>query len=43
VDVKTINISLEVAGDCRMELEKARQKQELLLKKTGREIMYRCL
>jgi len=43
VDVKTINISLEVAGDCRMELEKASQKQELLLKKTGREIMYRCL
>jgi len=42
VDNKTIKINLKTVGDCRMEVEKALQKQELLLKKTGREITYKC-
>lgn len=43
VNTKSIEICLEAAGDCRMELEKACKKQELLIKKTGKEIIYRCL
>jgi len=39
---KTVTIHLEAAGDCRMEVERARQKQELLERKTGRRIQYRC-
>ena len=39
---KAITIHLEAAGDCRMEVERARQKQELLERKTGRRIQYRC-
>ena len=39
---KVITIKLEVMGDCRKELEKARQKQDLLSKKTGKEIVYQC-
>ena len=39
---KVITIKLEVTGDCRKELEKARQKQDLLSKKTGKEIVYQC-
>ena len=39
---QTITIHLEVTGDCRMEVEGARQKQELLVRKTGKEIIYRC-
>jgi exopolyphosphatase/guanosine-5'-triphosphate,3'-diphosphate pyrophosphatase len=39
---KTMTIHLEAAGDCRMEVERARQKQELLERKTGRRIQYRC-
>ena len=39
---KTLTIHLEAAGDCRMEVERARQKQELLERKTGRRIQYRC-
>ena len=42
VDDKTIKINLEVVGDCRIEIEKARQKEILLLRKTGREITYHC-
>jgi len=42
VDARTIKISLEVAGNCQMEIEKARQKEGLLLSKTGREITYHC-
>lgn len=37
-----ITIHLEAAGDCRMELDKAHQKHDLLLKKAGRTIAYRC-
>jgi exopolyphosphatase / guanosine-5'-triphosphate,3'-diphosphate pyrophosphatase len=43
VEAKTIKVSLEAAGDCRMELEKACKKQELLIRKTGRELIYQCL
>lgn len=39
---KVITIKLNVMGDCRRELEKARQKQDLLLKKTGKKIEYQC-
>jgi exopolyphosphatase/guanosine-5'-triphosphate,3'-diphosphate pyrophosphatase len=39
---KGITIRLETTGDCRMETERARQKQDLLERKTGRRIGYRC-
>jgi exopolyphosphatase/guanosine-5'-triphosphate,3'-diphosphate pyrophosphatase len=42
VDDKSITLHLEVTGDFRMEVERARQKQELLVRKAGREIVYRC-
>lgn len=37
-----VMIRLGCAGDCRMEIEKARQKQELLTKKAKRTVSYRC-
>jgi exopolyphosphatase/pppGpp-phosphohydrolase len=42
VDRKSILIHLEVAGDFRMELERVRQKQDLLVRKAKREIVYQC-
>jgi exopolyphosphatase / guanosine-5'-triphosphate,3'-diphosphate pyrophosphatase len=39
---KTLTVHLQAAGDCRMEVDRARQKQELLERKTGRRIQYRC-
>jgi exopolyphosphatase/pppGpp-phosphohydrolase len=39
---KVLTIRLECAGDCRIEIERAREKQDLLLKKTGRKVAYRC-
>lgn len=39
---KAMTIHLEAAGDCRMEVEEARQKQELLEQKVERRIAYRC-
>jgi len=42
VSGKAITIRLESADDCRMEMERARQKQDLLEGKTGRRIEYRC-
>ena len=42
INKKKIAIRLESAGDCRMEIEKARRKQNLLEKKTGRTISYLC-
>jgi exopolyphosphatase/guanosine-5'-triphosphate,3'-diphosphate pyrophosphatase len=39
---QVITVHLEVSGDCRMEVERARQKQDLLVRKTGKEIVYRC-
>ena len=42
VDGKSITIHLEVTGDFRVELERVRQKQDLLVRKAGREIVYRC-
>jgi exopolyphosphatase/guanosine-5'-triphosphate,3'-diphosphate pyrophosphatase len=42
VSRKAITIHLESAGDCRTEIERAHQKQNLLEAKTGRRIEYRC-
>ena len=42
VHSKAMTIHLESAGDCRTEIERARQKQDLLEQKTGRRIQYRC-
>jgi exopolyphosphatase/guanosine-5'-triphosphate,3'-diphosphate pyrophosphatase len=42
VSNKVMTIHLEFTGDCRMELERAFQKQELLVKKAGRAIEFRC-
>jgi exopolyphosphatase / guanosine-5'-triphosphate,3'-diphosphate pyrophosphatase len=39
---KAITIRLDAASDCRMEVEKARQKQDLLARKVNRKIDYRC-
>jgi len=39
---KAVAIRLEASGDCRMEVEGARKKQDLLEQKTGRRIEYRC-
>ena len=39
---KTVTIHLECSDGCRLEVERARQKQELLLQKTDRKIVYRC-
>jgi len=39
---KTIVTRLEAPGDCRVEIEGARKKQDLLERKTGRRIEYRC-
>ncbi len=39
---QAMTIHLECAGDCRTEIERARQKQDLLERKTGRGIEYRC-
>ena len=39
---RAITIHLDVSGDCRMEVERAQQKQNLLVRKTGKEIVYRC-
>jgi exopolyphosphatase/guanosine-5'-triphosphate,3'-diphosphate pyrophosphatase len=39
---KTIVIRLEAPGGCRVEVEGARKKQDLLERKTGRRIEYRC-
>jgi exopolyphosphatase/pppGpp-phosphohydrolase len=38
----SFHIHLEVKGDCRRELERALQKQDLLTKKAQRKIAYRC-
>ena len=39
---KAITIRIESEGDCRTEVERARQKQDLLEQKTGRRIRYQC-
>ena len=39
---KVITIQIQTAGDCRAEIERARQKQGLLEEKTGRRIEYQC-
>jgi exopolyphosphatase/guanosine-5'-triphosphate,3'-diphosphate pyrophosphatase len=39
---KTIVIRLEAPGDCRVEIEGARKKQDLLERKTGRRIQCQC-
>ena len=40
VSPKAITIKIQPGGDCRIEVERARQKQDLLEKKTGRRIEY---
>ncbi len=40
VNNKVITVRIDAAGDCGMEVERARQKQELLEQKTGRRIDY---
>jgi exopolyphosphatase / guanosine-5'-triphosphate,3'-diphosphate pyrophosphatase len=42
VDDKAITIRLQARGDCRMEIQGARKKQDLLARKTGMKIDYRC-
>jgi exopolyphosphatase/pppGpp-phosphohydrolase len=42
VSDKAVAIHLKAAGDCRTEVEGARKKQDLLERKTGRRIDYRC-
>jgi exopolyphosphatase/pppGpp-phosphohydrolase len=42
VSRKAITIHLESVDDCRTEIERARQKQDLLQGKTKRSIKYRC-
>ena len=42
VRTKAMTIHLESASDCRAEVERARQKQDLLERKTGKRINYRC-
>ena len=39
---KTIKIHIETENNCRTEVERARQKQDLLEGKTGRRIEYQC-
>jgi exopolyphosphatase/guanosine-5'-triphosphate,3'-diphosphate pyrophosphatase len=39
---KAVTIRLKTAGDCGTEVEGARKKQDLLERKTGRRIEYRC-
>ena len=39
---ETVTIQLECSDGCRLEVERARQKQELLLTKAERKIVYRC-
>ena len=39
---KAITIQIQTAGDCRAEIERALQKQDLLEEKTGRRIEYQC-
>ena len=39
---RAITVRLEVAGDRRAEVERATQKQDLLVRKAGRTILFRC-
>ncbi len=39
---RAITIHLEVTGDCRTEVERATQKQDLLVRKAGRTVVFRC-
>jgi exopolyphosphatase/guanosine-5'-triphosphate,3'-diphosphate pyrophosphatase len=43
VNEETITLNLDAAGDCRGEIERARQKEDLLVKRAERKIIYRCL
>lgn len=40
---KTVTIRLEASGGCRREIERAREKQDLLLRMTGRRIEYKVI
>lgn len=39
---RAITIRLQITGDCRTEVERATQKQDLLVRKAGRRILFRC-
>lgn len=39
---RAITVHLEVTGDCRTEVARATQKQDLLVRKAGRTILFRC-
>ena len=42
IRAREITIHLEVAGDCRIEVERATQKQDLLVRKAGKKIIFQC-
>ena len=42
VGKKAVTIKIQANGDCRTEIEGARQKQDLFESKTGRRVEYRC-
>jgi len=39
---KSLIVHLKTNGDCKDEIRRARRKQDLLIKKTGRTIAYQC-
>jgi hypothetical protein len=42
VGSRAVTVHLEVSGDCRTEVGRAIQKQDLLVRKAGRKILFRC-
>ena len=42
IEPGAINVRLKAAGDCRRQVERARQKEDLLVQKAGRPIQYLC-
>ena len=42
IEPRAITVRLKTTGDCRRQVERARQKQELLVQKAGRPIQYRA-
>jgi len=42
VDERAITLTLDVSGDCRRQIKRAREKEALLVRKSGRSIKYIC-
>ena len=42
IDDKTVTINLETKGDCWDEIRRVRRKEDLLVKKAGRSMVYQC-